>query len=88
MIRALVEALEKAQRESSVNWEAAASMNVENQELKQHIAELESRTGTVKLPPRQPECFGFMAEHFNIAREACAEAIRAAGIQVIEGEGQ
>lgn len=30
-----------AQRESAVDWEAAASMNIENQELKQRIAELE-----------------------------------------------
>lgn len=56
------------------------------EESKSHIASLASRTVTVRLPPRQPECFGFMADHFNIAWEACAEAIRAAGIQVIEGE--
>lgn len=48
-ILALVEALEKAQHEARVDWEAAASLNVENQELKRRIAELESRT--VKLPP-------------------------------------
>lgn len=40
-IRALVEALEKAQHEARVDWEAAASLNVENQELKRRIAELE-----------------------------------------------
>lgn len=40
-ITSLVEALEKAQHDAAVNWEAAASMNVENQELKQRIAELE-----------------------------------------------
>lgn len=44
----LVEALEKAQHEARVDWEAAASLNVENQELKRRIAELESRT--VKMP--------------------------------------
>ncbi|ENU0757194.1 hypothetical protein [Klebsiella michiganensis] len=38
---ALVEALEKAQHEAIVDWEAAASLNVENQELKRRIAELE-----------------------------------------------
>ncbi|EMH9209862.1 TPA: hypothetical protein ACTYTR_003812 [Klebsiella michiganensis] len=37
----LVEALEKAQHEARVDWEAAASLNVENQELKRRIAELE-----------------------------------------------
>ena len=36
----------EAQHDAAVNWEAAASMNVENQELKQRIAELESRTVT------------------------------------------
>lgn len=43
----LVDALEKAQHEARVDWEAAASLNVENQELKRRIAELESRTVTV-----------------------------------------
>lgn len=47
----LVEALEKAQHVAAVDWEAAASLNVENQELKRRITELESRTVTVKLPP-------------------------------------
>ncbi|MCX3078402.1 ead/Ea22-like family protein [Klebsiella michiganensis] len=47
-VLALVEALEKAQHEARVDWEAAASLNVENQELKRRIAELESRT--VKMP--------------------------------------
>ncbi len=46
----LIEALEKAQHEARVDWEAAASLNVENQELKRRITELESRTVTVKLP--------------------------------------
>lgn len=32
--------------ESSVNWEAAASLNVENQELKKRIAELEAKLAT------------------------------------------
>lgn len=47
-IRVLVEALEKAQHEAAVDWEAAASLNVENQELKRRIAELESRTFTIE----------------------------------------
>ncbi|WP_417639583.1 hypothetical protein [Klebsiella aerogenes] len=47
---ALVEALEKAKHESAVNWEAAASLAEENEELKRRIADLESRTVTVKLP--------------------------------------
>lgn len=47
-VLALVEALEKAQHVAAVDWEAAASLNVENQELKRRIAELESRT--VKMP--------------------------------------
>lgn len=47
-IDSLVEALEAAEHKSAVDWEAAASLNVENVELKQRIAELEART--VKLP--------------------------------------
>lgn len=35
------EKLEKAQHVAAVDWEAAASLNVENQELKRRIAELE-----------------------------------------------
>ncbi len=46
----LIQALEKAQHEARVDWEAAASLNVENQELKRRIAELESRS--VKLPKK------------------------------------
>lgn len=49
----LVEALEKTQHEAAVDWEAAASLNVENQELKRRIAELESRSVTVKLASRR-----------------------------------
>ncbi|SXF83152.1 hypothetical protein [Klebsiella variicola] len=45
-IRTLVEALERAKREAAVDWEAAASLNVENQELNRRIAELESPTIT------------------------------------------
>ncbi|WP_064375006.1 hypothetical protein [Klebsiella michiganensis] len=48
------EKLEKAQHEARVDWEAAASLNVENQELKRRIAELESRTVTVKMPDIMP----------------------------------
>ncbi|MBZ7499681.1 hypothetical protein FMJ36_16925 [Klebsiella michiganensis] len=56
----LVEALEKAKREAAVDWEAAASLNVENQELKRRIAELESRTVTVKLPDDEDgQAYGF-----------------------------
>lgn len=49
-VLALVEALESAQHESAVNWEAATSLVEENEELKRRIAELEARTVTVKLP--------------------------------------
>ncbi|HBT1933605.1 ead/Ea22-like family protein [Klebsiella spallanzanii] len=43
----LVEALERAKHDSAVDWEAAASLNVENQELKQRIAELEESNAQV-----------------------------------------
>lgn len=54
----LVEALEKAQHVAAVDWEAAASLNVENQELKRRIAELESRTVTIKFAPIPVEELG------------------------------
>lgn len=87
---ALVEALEKAQQDSAVNWEAAASMNVENQELKQRIAELESRSVTVKLPAACADDEYFNDGVFQPMRyeRDVERALRAAGIQVIEGEGQ
>ena len=94
-VLALVEALEKAQLEAFVNWEAAASMNVENQELKQHIAELESRTVTVKLPKRSVgevmHMSGFSrdyAEGWCSGNDNAINEMKLAGIQVIEGEGQ
>lgn len=52
-------------------------------ELEERVKELEART--VALPSPLSECYGFMAEQYNIAREACAEAIRASGIR-IKGE--
>ncbi|SQC34249.1 hypothetical protein [Kluyvera cryocrescens] len=85
----MVEALEKAQHNAAVDWEAAASMNVENQELKQHIAELESRTVTVNFP-RQTDFDDPLSAYEAIekCRDEIKSACAAAGIQVIEGEGQ
>ena len=113
-VLALVEALEKAQHESAVNWEAAASMNVENQELKQRIAELEnyaeaeavgadkaaedsvywmkrckeleSRTVTVEIP--LPDCTYADHSYPAYSKHQAVNILAAAGIQVIEGEGQ
>lgn len=106
-VKTLVEALEKAQHDSAVNWEAAASLNVENQELKQRIAELErekvayesvamalrdnmreSRTVTVKLPAACADDEYFNDGVFQPMRyeRDVERALRAAGIQVIEGD--
>ena len=89
-VLALVEALEKAQREAFVNWKAAASMNVENQELKQRIAELESRTVTVKLYDDFQLCHYGTTEDYAKGYIDCqnnfTKWLTAAGIQVIEGE--
>ncbi|EJD6421787.1 hypothetical protein M0K99_RS20000 [Citrobacter freundii] len=52
-VLALVEALEAAKHKSAVDWEAAASLNVENEELKRRIAELEARTVKLPLPRRK-----------------------------------
>lgn len=92
-VLALVEALEKAQQDAAVNWEAAASMNVENQELKQRIAELESRTVAVKLPKLTVAevmlLSGFdrqYAEGWCSGNDNAINEMKLAGIQVIEGE--
>lgn len=108
----LVEALEKAQHKSAVDWEAAASLNVENQELKKNVtemeeennrqvlevmrlsslvAEMESRTVTVKLPEieRPIDGTGYAtAAGERRYKERVIDALRAAGIQIIEGEEQ
>ncbi|MBW5963279.1 hypothetical protein CFM97_23525 [Klebsiella michiganensis] len=86
-ILALVEALEKAQHEARVDWEAAASLNVENQELKRRIAELESRTAKM---PKLKMLEDYLAEVAVEERKAILlgvrmefhRAINAAGITV------
>lgn len=93
-VLALVEALEKAQHDGAVNWEAAASMNVENQELKQRIAELEVSRNKLRE--------GMAAIYNAICADGASTSLSAiltfvkraheesapAGIQVIEGERQ
>lgn len=82
------------QHESAVNWEAAASLNVENQELKKRIAELEAKLATpVRLPKRwdvtgqvnPPRIVEVQFEQQNRTHDQCVEAIRAAGFTV-EGD--
>ncbi|WP_338743742.1 hypothetical protein V8953_09075 [Klebsiella michiganensis] len=80
-ILALVEALEKAQHEARVDWEAAASLNVENQELKRRIAELKSRT--VKLP--RPGFITISGERMAVyLKDDVDAAMLAAGIEEAE----
>ena len=70
-------------------------------ELEQRIASLESRTVTVKLPPKIDRDYvdgwfsykgglvgGGAAEWYNKALDDAKSLLAAAGIQVIEGEGQ
>lgn len=80
-VLALVEALEKAQHEARVDWEAAASLNVENQELKRRIAELKSRT--VKLP--RPGFITISGERMAVyLKDDVDAAMLAAGIEEAE----
>ena len=54
---------------------------------KNRIAELESRTVTVKLPPRVDSSnVPFTAHTWNCCLDAVEKCLAAAGIQVIEGE--
>ncbi|WP_282676897.1 hypothetical protein [Serratia marcescens] len=87
---------------AAVNWEAAASLNVENQELKKRIAELsrllahnieraeeaEKRLATpVRLKKVDSSNVPFAGDGFNAAVDYCAKAVRAAGFTV-EGDEQ
>lgn len=97
-IRALVEALESAQHESAVNWEAATSLVEENEELKRRIAELEGRA--IKFPPKvdRDDSDGYWmlkgqrvsaanAAYYNEALKDVALALFAAGIKCeVKGE--
>ncbi|ULF54066.1 hypothetical protein LBP97_06460 [Serratia marcescens] len=71
--------------ESAVNWEEAASLNVENQELKKRIAELEAKLATpVRLPrPGFVTCSG--ERHYTYGADEVKGAVRTAGFTV-EGD--
>ena len=124
-VKALVEALEKAQRANAAqddhinqqqdridqlekghqeaakqinSWRRLAKQNIDEREkdiseleaARQRIAELESRTVTVKLPAACADDEYFNDGVFQPMRyeRDVERALRAAGIQVIEGEGQ
>jgi len=97
-VEALVEALESAQHESAVNWEAATSLDEENEELKRRIAELEGQA--IKFPPKveRDDSDGYWmlkgqrvsaanAAYYNEALKDVALALFAAGIKCeVKGE--
>lgn len=90
-ILALVEALEKAQKLATQQGNIACALFDEVAAQRHRIAELESRTVTVKLPEEKfcpSEYAGSQyweeTEVWNKAISACAVAIRAAGIGVKE----
>ena len=57
-------------------------------QAQERIASLESRTVTVKLPPRVDSSnVPFTAHAWNCCLDAVEKCLTAAGIQVIEGEG-
>lgn len=111
----LVEALEKREELRASANRVVNQQDIELQELRQRIAELEeshaqviqsldhykrmsteglqqlaeSRTVTVKLPPRVDSSnVPFTAHTWNCCLDAVEKCLAAAGIQVIEGEGQ
>lgn len=76
------------QHESAVNWEAAASLNVENQDLKKRIAELEAKLATpVRLPNKNDDEFWFDGV-FQVAKfdRAVERAVSAAGFKFVGDE--
>lgn len=85
----LVEALEKAQHEAAVDWEAAASLNVENQDLKRRIAELQSShaklrdvMASIHNTIRMDGAYTPLAAILNAAKRADEESASAAGIKL------
>ncbi|HDG1709976.1 TPA: ead/Ea22-like family protein [Kluyvera ascorbata] len=94
-VLALVEALELSHRYIERLREWNANLAHESCEYQNRIAELESRTVTVKLPKRSVAevmlLSGFdrqYAEGWCSGNDNAIHEMRAAGIQVIEGEGQ
>ena len=93
MIRALVEALEKAQQYAKERDEENQGLMLTVGRLRTEREALESRTVTVKLPKAISVLHrrDFIDAHRAIYAYPEAElnaALAAAGIQVIEGEGQ
>ncbi|ROU13714.1 hypothetical protein EB837_12370 [Kluyvera ascorbata] len=97
--RALVEALEKAQNTAAQQGNIACALFDEITAQRQRIAELESRTVTVKLPPevmRKAQAPQHLSKHDQLCWMSGANWMRmevvklnpVAGIQVIEGDGQ
>ena len=92
---------EAAERSESDSWgydrdefndattpEVVLALLDELEAAEKRIAELESRTVTVKLPPRVDSSnVPFTAHTWNCCLDAVEKCIAAAGIQVIEGEG-
>ncbi|HDG1683774.1 TPA: hypothetical protein PFE14_004268 [Kluyvera ascorbata] len=88
--KALVEALEKAQKLATQQGNNACALFDEVVAQRQRIAELESRTVTVKLPERYDvETYPLQSPKGEwYSRDDVLATLAAAGIQVIEGEGQ
>lgn len=92
-IDALVEALEKAQTKAVEQGRTACELFDEVTTLRQRIAELESRTVTVRLPKRSVgevmHMSGFSrdyAEGWCAGNDNAIHEMRVAGVNVIEGE--
>lgn len=89
-VLALVEALEKAQQQNKSDFEIKARLCKESNSLhdrlrvaEKRIAELESRTVTVKLPSLNPAMFnGDVMFGYHKAQKEAVEFCAAAGIKV------
>lgn len=82
-IDALIEALEKAQQYETQASEMAVQLSSRLTKANMRIAELESRTVTVKLPSLNPEMFnGDVMFGYHKAQKEAVEFCAAAGIKV------
>ncbi|WP_442961941.1 hypothetical protein [Pseudocitrobacter sp. MW920760] len=85
-ILALLNELEAAEKRIAEQREYYESVIADGS---MRIASLDARTLTVKLPPRVDRSnVPFTAHTWNCCLDAVKKCLTAAGIQVIEGEGQ
>ncbi|UUE37933.1 hypothetical protein L0Y26_08480 [Pectobacterium aroidearum] len=75
LLTIVLEAYEEAKQDGLVNWEAAASLNVENEELKRKVAALEQQLAAASQKARNFEevAHGLNSENDTLKQQLAAE---------------